>query len=172
MLGVFQVFISQSAIFYAQQVSLQVYYKGYDDETKEYILDHIKGPATVWLRIETWAYYSYFISAIAYIIWMSIYNSIKNPIVTDINKQTTDFVEYARINMTWFALNFIKIILPIFLLFGMKDSAKMEIESRKDQEISYKWLMYVCLLFNVVQFLVVSRIFITEYKGPNPEHSP
>ena len=72
-------------------------------------------------------------------------------------------MDYARVNLTWFGFNFIKIGMPVYLTFLMDESAKPMIESRVDN-ISYKWLMYGCLGINVIQFIVTRRIYLNDYK--------
>ena len=106
MFGVIQTFIAQLGIFYAQWSWMSVYQsfldkklvgRGEEGETgqewsQEIILGYLNGPATIWLRMETCAYYCIIISAISYIVFFSVRSSFKNWIISDLNKQTNDFI--------------------------------------------------------------------------------
>ena len=67
--------------------------------------------------------------------------------------------------MAWVSFNFIKIFIPLYLLFIIDENiSSLMIESRLENwHISYKWLMYGCLVINVFQFLVASRIYVSDY---------
>ena len=137
------------------------------------ILDYVNGPSSIWLRIETYAYYSYVGACIFYILWIQCIGFVKNALISDLNKQILDFIDYAEINLTWFGFNFIKIFVPIYLLFLIDETASPMIESRvKSGNISYKWLMYGCLVINVFQFLVTSRIYVSDYKEQKKTPDP
>ena len=41
-----------------------------DDMFSKAILDYVNGPSSIWLRIETYAYYSYVGACIFYILWI------------------------------------------------------------------------------------------------------
>ncbi len=47
--------------------------------------------------------------------------------ITDLNKQILDFIDYASHNLTWWGFNLIKIYLPIYLLFVIDETASPKI---------------------------------------------
>ena len=173
LLGVIQVFVSQLAIFYAQWAWMYPYHDEAVKESKwtaKTVIDYVNGPSAIWLRIETYAYYSYVLAISMYIAWIQVVSFWKNAAITDLNKQILDFIDYAHINITWWGFNMIKIALPLYLLFGMDDSANPKIPDRvKSGNIEFKWLMYVLAVTNVLQFLVNARIFVSDYKSPQIE---
>ena len=72
MLVVFQIFISQISMFYAQWIWMSPYHAALEEgDDSDDILEFINGPAIIWIKIETCAYYSYIFSACCYIFWSS-----------------------------------------------------------------------------------------------------
>ena len=57
-----------------------------NDEASKEILAALNGPATIWLRIETYAYYDYVGASIFYILWIECRGFYKNDRITDLNK--------------------------------------------------------------------------------------
>ena len=50
------------------------------------VFDYVNGPSTIWLRIETYAYYSYIGATMFYILYMQCRGFYRNKIITDLNK--------------------------------------------------------------------------------------
>ena len=41
-----------------------------DPETAKIVIEYVTGPSSIWLRIETYGYYSYVFAISAYIMWI------------------------------------------------------------------------------------------------------
>ena len=71
-----------------------------------------------------------------------------NAPISDVTKSVTDFIYYARINLTWYSFNFVLVILPALLIWQM-DTEHAGI-SMEDRDGSYAMLMYILLGIHVV----------------------
>lgn len=79
---------------------------------------------------------------------------------SDIEKVTTDFIEYASMNLTWAAFNACLIGMPIACIYFIEP--KFDYLNSEVHEGSYIWIMYILLALHVAQFAVQFRIY--EYK--------
>ena len=99
-------FLYQAAVFLAQYTI----YWAVDADV------NLVGPRYVWLLIEMGSFYCYLGATVVYIAYFQIRSFIKNEENSDINKQITDFITYANINLTWFAFSFVLFLLPLMLI--------------------------------------------------------
>ena len=83
LLGVFEVFITQTTMFYVQWTWMTAEY--FTLATKTSI--NVNGAATIWLRIETYAYYSLILGTAFYIVLNQMIQACKNEQITDFSKQ-------------------------------------------------------------------------------------
>ena len=68
-----EIFVTSLAIFKAQWTWMHPYHDIEvikNAETAIAVIDYVNGPSSIWLRIETFAYYSYIGAAVLYILWM------------------------------------------------------------------------------------------------------
>lgn len=72
------------------------------------------GNKELWLMLETSCFYSYMLATCLYILNRMLVGSWCKPAdeVSDMSKALNDFIEYANINLTWFAFNIVLICLP------------------------------------------------------------
>ena len=165
-LGIVQTYISQIAIFYAQWAFMRSSLNVLDNEkSKEFFTPVINGPTLIWLEIETVGYYSYVIAISAYIVWFQVVEFYRILLITDLNKQIMDFIDYATINITWWGFNFMKIVIPIFCLIYtelLHDKESTMIKSRKGN-ITFLPLVCACMLMSIIQFIVTPRIYLADY---------
>ena len=96
-------------------------------------------------------------AAVAYIMQFQLYSTWVNAPQSDITKSVKDFISYASINLTWYAFNFVLILLPAFLIFMMDHGAKGISIERNDE--SYSNLMNWILGIHIFQFLFNSKIY-------------
>lgn len=83
--------------------------------------------------------------------------------VSDMRKTITDFIEYAKDNLIWFAFNLVMIFMPLICIFILNPNAEnLDIA---DAEMSYTSLLVVCCIANLVQFALRPRIYTYEKKA-------
>ena len=112
------VFIYQGTVFYAQMVLADTIFSCAADGSCTIV--PIQGNRMVWLMIETSSFYTYVFAAVAYIAWQMIKGVCEKPDpYSDRQKAIQDFICYASINLTWFALNFVLCVLPAICLFWL-----------------------------------------------------
>ena len=81
----------------------------------------IRGSQTIWLVIETATFYLYMLATVVYIGGMTIYRSFESSSgVSDRKKAMLDFISYASVNLTWFALNFVLCTMPPLCIFVLQ----------------------------------------------------
>jgi len=56
-------------------------------------------------------------AAVGFILEFQLRSTWLNAPVSDITKSVKDFISYASINLTWYAFNFVLIIIPGLLIF-------------------------------------------------------
>ena len=81
--------------------------------------DGINGNRTTWLVIETACFYMYVLATVFYIIWRQCVGIFDGDTLakSDMTKALQDFITYAAINLTWFAINFVLVMMPPILLY-------------------------------------------------------
>lgn len=115
------VFAYQGSVFYAQFVlSNFIFYKTAGGDVD---LHEIEGARTAWLLLETVAFYLYVLSTVFYIMWRQMISVVwrDSQATSDMEKAISDFIEYASINLTWFAINVQTCVLPILILHCFPD---------------------------------------------------
>ena len=79
---------------------------------------------------------------------------------SDLAKSITDFIIYAQDNITWFALNFVLVVMPLVCIFLLNDKAEnLDIPGA---QMSYTSLLSIVCAVNLCQFLARPQIHITE----------
>ena len=107
-------------------------------------------------------------AAVAYIMQFQLYSTWVNAPQSDITKSVKDFISYANINLTWYAFNFVLILLPTFLIFKIDHDAKGISIERHDE--SYSNLMHWILGIHIFQFLFNSKIYKLKEAKSKVEH--
>ena len=75
----------------------------------------------IWLVIETATFYLYMLATVAYIGGMTIIRAFEaSNGVSDAKKAMLDFIKYASVNLTWFALNFVLCTMPPVCIFVLQ----------------------------------------------------
>ena len=144
-------FLYQAAVFLAQYTI----YWAVDAEV------NLVGPRYVWLLIEMGSFYCYLGATVVYIAYFQIRSFIKNEENSDINKQITDFITYANINLTWFAFSFVLFLLPLMLIGIDHEDHSYQINDRIRGGKSYQNLMYAIFFMHLIQFIMNHAIFYT-----------
>ena len=122
----------------------------------ECYLHEITGVRQVWLVLETACFYAYMFATVVYIAGMGISSACRRaPIRSDFKKAIKDFIGYAAINLTWFALNFVLCTMPAFCIFVFPNDG-LEIEGNTG---SYLSNMYLLWGIHVITFLPKLRIY-------------
>ena len=113
------VFIYQGTVFFAQMTLAENIFNCANDGSCT--IEPIMGNRMAWLMIETCCFYTYVFAAVAYIAWSMIRGVCEKPDpYSDRAKAITDFICYASINLTWFALNFVLVLMPPLLIFWLQ----------------------------------------------------
>lgn len=149
-LSSFSVFVYQGSVFNAQMVL-------YDDifvcdaEDVCYF-SGIHGNRTTWLVIETICFYIYVLATVFYIIWRQCAGLFDSDVLgkTDMNKALQDFISYAAINLTWFAINFVLVVIPPILIF-LLNSADLTLPGATG---SYLPIMYTLWGMHTCHFIL------------------
>ena len=154
------VFAYQGTVFYAQLV---LGHSLIDCSGTGCILIPLTGHRTTWLVIETACFYTYMISTMAYIVSRTMYSVIAEPPLekSDMYKALTDFIAYADINLTWFALNFVICIMPAVAIYGLGDFAPIV----ADAQGSYTPVMLTMWATHIISFAVQLRIYDVDKKA-------
>lgn len=73
--------------------------------------------------LETYCFYSYMFATCAYILWRMLVGTWCRKIdeQSDMGKALNDFIEYANINLTWFAFNVVLCMMPPALIFALQN---------------------------------------------------
>ena len=109
-----------------------------------------------WLLLETCCFYVYVFAAVAYIAWMMLRGACETADPhSDRLKAITDFLTYASINLTWFALNFVLSIMAPICIFWLQ-SSELELE---DKEGSYMPIMYTLWGIHFIAFVFKLRVY-------------
>ena len=118
------VFLYQGSVFFAQwtlATSEQCTAIGDRNDTSadNWDCDHLVGAEALWIIIETISFYIYMGAAVWFILQFQLISAWFNAPQSDITKSCKDFISYASINLTWYAFNFVLILLPPTLMFLM-----------------------------------------------------
>ena len=71
--------------------------------------------------IETATFYLYMFATVFYIAGMALIRTFESAnVVSDARKAVLDFISYAAINLTWFALNFVLCTMPPLCIFVLQ----------------------------------------------------
>ena len=128
----------------------------------------IHGNKTVWLLLETSVFYLYILSTVAYIVWRQcagIFHSAE--LISDMAKAVNDFIEYAELNLTWFAFNIVLIFMPVMCIMVQNP---MLVKAGEDA--SYLPIMLTLMSVNILVFLFKMRIYkIEELQAAQPGES-
>lgn len=149
-LSSFSVFVYQGSVFNAQMVLYDDMFRC-DDEGNYCIYEGIHGNRTTWLVIETICFYIYVLATVFYIIWRQCAGLFRNSKdKADMNKALQDFISYAAINLTWFAINFVLVVIPPILIF-LLDSPDLTLPGATG---SYLPIMYTLWGMHVFHFIL------------------
>lgn len=74
---------------------------------------------------------------------------------SDMSKVLQDFISYAAINLTWFAINFVLVTMPPILIWNL-DSPELTIEGNTG---TYMPIIYTLWGMHVLHFLFQLRIY-------------
>ena len=107
--------------------------------------------------MEAACFYLYMLATVIYIVWRMMVGAWCKSAYekSDMYKATTDFIEYANINLTWFAFNIVVCLMPPVCMFALQ-SDYLEIA---DQDGSYVRIMYTLWGMHTVHFLSMLRIY-------------
>ena len=149
------VFLYQGSVFFAQMVLADNLIDCTSD-SKCYITE-IRGNRTLWLLIETNCFYLYMIATAVYIGWRMLREACAPAnVISDMNKALKDFIDYASINLTWFAFNFVICLLPLICI-GLQDEQPSLILEGKTG--SFAPLVYTLIGMHVIHFASKLRIY-------------
>jgi hypothetical protein len=150
------VFAYQGTVFYAQLV-LGHALINCPENGNRCTMEPLTGHRTTWLVIETACFYLYMIATMAYIVSRTMYSVIAEPPLekSDMYKTLTDFISYANINLTWFALNFVICMMPPLCIYGIGQYGLQ----REEATGSYLPIMYVLWVTHCVSFAAQLRIY-------------
>lgn len=118
-----------------------------------------------WLLIEIYSFYTYMVSAIFYICFHQLVEGIcmyKESAKSDMHKTITDFISYTSENLTWFAINWVLIAMPIICIINLDQ--KSVILDISGADMSYKLLLICVCVCNIFQFIARPRIYTVETK--------
>ena len=144
------IFVYQGAVFLAQW-TLVTSLECQDESVGETELCvKATGPTYFWILMEAIVFYSYMGSKCIYILFYTCRSSItqREDTDSDINKQTQDFLTYEKLNLTWFAFNFVLIVLPPFLMFTVDHEHDGNNLNGKDE--SFEFIMYIIWVMHIV----------------------
>lgn len=98
----------------------------------------------------------------AYIVSRTMYSVIAEPPLakSDMYKALTDFIAYADINLTWFALNFVICTMPAVAIYGLGDFAPIV----DDAQGSYIPVMLTMWATHIISFAAQLRIYDVDQK--------
>jgi hypothetical protein len=100
-------------------------------------------------------FYSYVLATIVYIMYRMLKGvCAKADRDSDMSKAMHDFIEYAAINLTWFAFNFVLCVLPPLCM--LVQSNDLEIKGKTQ---SYAILLYILWGMNCLHFMFTIRIY-------------
>ena len=71
----------------------------------------------MWLLIETICFYVYTLACVIYIMRHQCKGWFRANKISDLKKQTSDFIIYSQENMSWFAINLILCTVPPIVVF-------------------------------------------------------
>ena len=120
-------------------------------------MNPIVGNKTTWLVMEMACFYLYVIATVFYIIWQTISNTIyeTGDEVSDMYKALTDFISYSTINLTWFAINFVMVIMPLLSIFLLQADNMVNPGAKG----SYEPLIWTLWAMHVLAFGLQRRIY-------------
>ena len=114
------VFLYQGTVFLAQKVLFEQLVLCPADGS-QCSIGIIRGTQMIWLVIETATFYLYMLATVVYIAGMAIVRTFESAgTVSDRKKAVLDFISYAAINLTWFALNFVLCTMPPLCIYFLQ----------------------------------------------------
>ena len=142
------VFFYSSVIFYVQ---MSVYNNQTICDSDGCSLAPPDNSYMVWLYIEVYCFYIYMIAGVFFIIFHQLMGGVcvgRESEESDMRKTITDFIEYQRDNLIWFAFNLVMIFMPLICIFILNPRAEnLDIEGA---EMSYISLLSVCCFANLM----------------------
>ena len=107
--------------------------------------------------IETFCFYAYMLATCLYILWRQCVGSWfkQGDEQSDMVKALNDFIEYAAINLTWFAFNIVLCILPPLCIYFLQNPKLV----KDDATGSYSTIMYVLWGMHIIHFVAQMRIY-------------
>ena len=111
------VFGYQGVIFYVQ---LEVYNNAMICGTNGCALASPKNVFLLWLYIEIFCFYLYMLSTVFYIAFYQLVEGVclkKKSDESDMVKAIQDFLKYSSDNLTWFAFNFVLVMMPVLCMY-------------------------------------------------------
>ena len=152
------VFIYQTAVFVAQWNLVHANQCELINDVQ--ICERLAGPEYFWVMMEALCFYSYMASCVAYIGYMQCRSACIKARHSDLFKQTEDYLTYDHMNLVWFAFNFVLIILPPCLIFGVPNDDPDYQLNHREGKASYKIVMYVIWFMHLFQFIFNNRIYV------------
>ena len=150
------VFLYQGTVFLAQKVLFEqlVICPAYGGSCT---IGQIKGSQTIWLVIETATFYLYMFATVIYIAGMALIRTFESSsAVSDARKAVLDFISYAAINLTWFALNFVLCTMPPLCIFVLqRNTGGLTLEGKDGSFLPNMFLIWA---IHVLTFLPKMRI--------------
>ena len=173
-LSTISVFIYQGSVFYAQMVLANQLIDC--DTSGSCVIKDLKGNRMHWLVLETCCFYLYVLSTTGYIIWRMVvgmcFRSAEER--SDMYKALNDFIEYAAINLTWFAFNFVLVTMPPIVIFWLQDEKSnvgmaggdetITDEDGEEEKGSFVPIMYTLWAMHILHFMFQLRIYMAVEK--------
>ena len=154
----------QGTVFYAQMVLVE--------ELIDCSAEKVGGKCTMrgvfgnrmtWLVIETSAFYFYALATVIFMAMHMIGGLCQTPEPnSDRAKAMSDFIVYASMNLTWFALNFVICAMPPFCIFWLNKFDDLE---RKRCDGTYAPIMFISWFSNVVTLVCRSKMIKIKNMG-------
>ena len=142
-------------MFYAQLILAHYIFRC--DAKGNCVMNPIVGNKTTWLVMEMACFYLYMLATVFYIIWRTLRSTCceTGEEKSDMYKALTDFINYSAINLTWFAINFVMVTMPLVSIVLLQGDYMVNPEASG----SYESLVWILWGMHVVAFLFKMRIY-------------
>ena len=150
------VFCYQAAMFYAQLILAQYVFEC--NAKGVCVMNPIVGNRSTWLVMEMACFYLYLIATMFYIIWRALASACfetGGEKGSDMYKALTDFISYSAINLTWFAINFVMVTMPLLSILLLQGDDMVNPEASG----SYEPLIWILWGMHMVAFGLQRRIY-------------
>lgn len=143
---VVSIFQYSIVVFYCQMVLADQLY------SNENAIIPLVTAKLMWLLMETIMFYTYMLSSCGFILFRQFMGTFYVLQQSDIKKLLTDFIQYAAINLTWFNLNFMLVVMPLVMLLLLQPSFgdKFEDSHVTESGIHFQWIVWAIWACHVV----------------------